>query len=194
MPESLHSSVGSTSSSLIERVKARDDDAWQRLVRLYGALVLYWCRKSGLPPTDRNDVFQDVFRSVARHIAEFRHDHKEDSFRGWLRTITRSKICDHFRQIGRELPAVGGTDAYQQLLQVADDKDDPASEMEIVLKQALAMVEAEFEPKTWIAFWRATVDGLPTDVVAKELSMSTAAVRQSKSRVLRRLREELDGF
>jgi RNA polymerase sigma-70 factor (ECF subfamily) len=194
MPESLYSSVGSTSSSLLERVKASDEDAWRRLVRLYGALVLYWCRKSGLQVTDRNDVFQDTFRSVARHIAEFRHDRPEDSFRGWLRTITLSKIRDHFRQAKRELPAAGGTDAYEQLLQAADAADGPDVEIELVLKQALAMVEAEFEPRTWRAFWRVTADGLSTDAVAEELGMSTAAVRQAKSRVLRRLRQELDGF
>jgi RNA polymerase sigma-70 factor (ECF subfamily) len=39
-------------------------------------------------------------------------------------------------------------------------------------------------------FWRSVIDGMPTVTVASELSVSTAAVRQARSRVLRRLREE----
>ena len=91
-------SIGSTSSSLLERLKAHDQDAWQRLVRLYGRLVLYWCRKTNIPQADREDVFQEIFRSVARHVAEFRRDRPGDSFRGWLHSITQSKIADHFRR------------------------------------------------------------------------------------------------
>ncbi len=34
----------STSTSLLRRVKARDPDAWQRLVNLYGPLVYRWAR------------------------------------------------------------------------------------------------------------------------------------------------------
>jgi hypothetical protein len=65
-------SIGATSSSLLERVKARDQDAWQRLVRLYGWLVLYWCQKANIPQADRAVVFGKLFRSVARHVAGFR--------------------------------------------------------------------------------------------------------------------------
>jgi len=79
MPESFttdYESLGSTSSSLLDRVKAHDSDAWRRLVRLYGRLVLHGCRTSGLQPADRADVFQEVFRSVAGHIDDFRRDQK----------------------------------------------------------------------------------------------------------------------
>jgi hypothetical protein len=37
-------------------------------------------------------------------------------------------------------------------------------------------------------FWRSVNDGIPTDVVAIQLQMTSASVRQSRSRILRRLR------
>jgi RNA polymerase sigma-70 factor (ECF subfamily) len=40
-------------------------------------------------------------------------------------------------------------------------------------------------------FWRVTVDGEATAEVARDLSVSPSAVRLAKSRILRRLREEL---
>ena len=207
--------VGSTSTSLIQRVRLRDDDAWSRLVRLYGRLVLYWCRQAGLQRADRADVFQEVFRSVSVHIESFRRDRQGDTFRGWLRAVTRSKIQDHFRSRQREPAAQGGTD-IQQRLQLApdafaagefsdveivagananggDEKDD-AAEKALLVEQAMSLAREAFEERTWQAFWRTTVDGVATDIVAKELGISSAGVRQARSRVLRRLREEFAGL
>ena len=41
------SDPGSVSSTLLERLKARRPEAWERLVDLYGALVYRWCRWAG---------------------------------------------------------------------------------------------------------------------------------------------------
>lgn len=62
--------AGSTSSSLLVRVKARDQEAWTRLVRLYGPLVDFWLRRAGLQSADAHDVLQDVFQAVARQIGQ----------------------------------------------------------------------------------------------------------------------------
>ena len=91
-------SVNATSPSLLARVQANQPGSWERLVDLYAPLVYHWCRRSALSPEDAADVFQEVFRSVAEHIAGFRRDRAGATFRGWLRTITRNKINDHFRR------------------------------------------------------------------------------------------------
>ena len=52
-------------------------------------------------------------------------------------------------------------------------------------------VEAEFEPKTWQAFWQTVVEGKSTADAADATGLSTASVYQAKSRVLRRLRARL---
>ena len=85
------SSIGSTSSSLIQRIKAQDADAWTKLVRLYGPLVDFWLGRDGLDEADVEDVFQDVFATVARGITDFRKDRPGDTFRGWLRTIVHRR-------------------------------------------------------------------------------------------------------
>ena len=44
--------ASSTSSSLLERVRAKQAEGWRRLVHLYGPLVYQWCRQCGLQAED----------------------------------------------------------------------------------------------------------------------------------------------
>lgn len=177
---------------------ARDADAWRRLSALYAPLVYRWSRRAGLQSQDAADVVQEVFRNVATHLARFRHDRPGDSFRGWLWTITRNKVRDHFRRRAARHEDDGA--AAQALLDqaaesVSDDTGDPLTEAGIELAQRLLrMVEGDFEPRTWQAFWRTTIDGLSAREVAVELGMSIGAVYMAKSRVLARIREELEGL
>jgi DNA-directed RNA polymerase specialized sigma24 family protein len=54
-----------TSTSLIRRVKSRDDDAWVQLVSVYGPTVYGWCRVRGLDEHDAGDLVQTVFLTHA---------------------------------------------------------------------------------------------------------------------------------
>ena len=49
-------------------------------------------------------------------------------------------------------------------------------------RRALELVRAQFEDRTWQAFWEVVID---------DLGMTALAVRQAKSRILRRLKLEL---
>ncbi len=190
----------STSLSLLERIKAHDQAAWERMVGLYSPLVYRWCRQSGLQAADAADVGQEIFRSVARKIAEFRRDRESDTFRGWLRAITRNKIRDCFRRQRTEPVGAGGTEAQARLLQVEDfdwEKDDPPSnegDRKVLYRRAVEFVHKEFGERTWQAFWRVAVEEHRPGDVALDLGMSLNAVYLAKSRVLRRLREEFAGL
>jgi RNA polymerase sigma-70 factor (ECF subfamily) len=186
-----------TSRGLLQRVQVDDPAAWRRLVDLYAPLVYRWCRRSDLPEQDAADVFQDVFQAVASHIAGFRKEKDGDTFRGWLRTITRNKIRDHFRKSGREPAGEGGTEAQLRIAALPADSSsetgDPGDEAANrgLVGRALSLIQCEFEPRTWQAFWLTAVEGRAPAEVAGELDMTAGAVRVAKSRVLHRLREEL---
>jgi RNA polymerase sigma-70 factor (ECF subfamily) len=57
--------------------------------------------------------------------------------------------------------------------------------------RAVDQVRGEFEPRTWEMFWRAVIEGRSPTALAEELGVTPAAVRQAKSRVLRRLKQEM---
>jgi len=184
-----------TSPTLLQRARANDQEAWERLTRLYAPLIGYWCRQQGVQGTDAEDVCQDVFQALAVGLAGFRRDRPGDTFRGWLRGITRNKVLDYFRRRKHVPEAQGGTDANRQLQQIPDQQlpegDDPPELLSGLYHRALELVRSEFEERTWQAFWRATVDGQAPADIAADMGVSSAAVRKAKSRVLRRLKEEV---
>jgi RNA polymerase sigma-70 factor (ECF subfamily) len=79
-----------TPLTLLERVRANDPEAWARLVALYRPLVLSWCTRAGVHAADAEDVAQEVFLAAAHALDHFRRDRPGDTFRGWLRVITRN--------------------------------------------------------------------------------------------------------
>lgn len=189
--------IGLTATTLIEGVKARNQESWQILVRLYGPMVFAWCRKGGLQNDDAGDVVQEVFRSVANSVLRFqRQTEQQGAFRGWLWTVTRSKIQDHFRRQAKRPQAFGGSEIRERInevpdLEIDDSEQTIATEMTGVVGRAVQLVRPEFNDRTWQSFWRVAIEGHATDDVAKDLQTSTAAVRQSNYRVRKRLREVL---
>jgi RNA polymerase sigma-70 factor (ECF subfamily) len=184
-----------TPLSLLERLRADDAAAWQRLMDLYRPLVLFWCARGGVNPADRDDVVQGVFTAAATGLGGFRRDRPGDTFRGWLRAITRNQIVLHFRRNRGQVQATGGSDAWRDLQDVAErpDAEDGSEETEVgqVYRRAVEQVRGEFEDRTWQAFWLVVIEGRAPAALTESLGMSPAAIRQAKSRVLRRLKAEM---
>ena len=104
--------------------------------------------------------------------------------------------CNAARALGREPLGAGGTEAQLRFSRLpeaplAEEDSSEESSDRGLFGRALELVRGEFEERTWRAFWLTAVeDRVPGDV-ATELGMSPGAIRVAKSRVLRRLREEL---
>jgi RNA polymerase sigma-70 factor (ECF subfamily) len=183
-----------TSLTLVARLRDQDQDAWRDLLSLYSPLVVRWCERQGLSEHDTADVAQNVFRQVALHVDTFHKDAEHGSFRGWLCRITHREITNFFRGRGRLDVPQGGTDLVERLEQVPDrplvepGDDEVGRETRFLFQKAVQIARSEFSEQSWQIFWRVTVDGQPAPAVAAEFATTPAAVRQLKSRVLRRLK------
>jgi RNA polymerase sigma-70 factor (ECF subfamily) len=183
-----------TSQSLLERLRRPDRaDAWVRFVELYTPLLFHWARRMGLQESDAADLVQEVFALLLEKLPEFTYDPRR-SFRGWLRTVTRNK----WREIQRRRVPVP-VDAQGAVLAGLEDPAGTEAFWEEEYRQhlvgrVLRLLQTEFEPATWQAFWEFVVRDRPAADVAREQSISTNAVYLAKSRVLRRLRRELEGL
>ena len=60
--------------------------------------------------------------------------------------------------------------------------------------RCLELVEADFQELTWRAFLLTAIESQTAPEAAQTLGMTACAVRQAKSRVLRRIREEFEGL
>jgi RNA polymerase sigma-70 factor (ECF subfamily) len=182
----------------LANARLADPVAWERVVRLYAPLVASWCGRWGVARQDVPDVLQDVFAAVAGHLDRFQKERPSDTFRGWLFSIARNKVWDHFRRRAGEPMAAGGTEATLRMQQIGDGGplEDQAKWTDEVLlddllRCALESIKGEFHERTWLAFWGVVVEGRATADVAADLEMKPGAVRVAKSRVLLRLRREL---
>jgi RNA polymerase sigma-70 factor (ECF subfamily) len=154
-----------------------------------------WCRAANIPPDAAPDIAQEVFLTAFRGLDRFDSRRAGATFRGWLWTIARSRIVEYHRRHQSRYSATGGSTAQVNLQSVADPvpTDDPTEpdHASALLHRALDQIRCEFTVDTWELFWRATVLDHPTDLIARDSGVTSAAVRQAKSRVLRRLRKQL---
>jgi RNA polymerase sigma-70 factor (ECF subfamily) len=133
--------------------------------------------------------------AVARDLPGFRRDRPGDTFRGWLRVVTRSKVLLYVRRNEGQAVAEGGSDALDRLQNVTDpppaEGEDELDQMNGIYRKAVMLVRCEFEESTWRAFWLTAIEERSPDALIDELGMNPPAIRKAKSRVLRRLKEEL---
>jgi RNA polymerase sigma-70 factor (ECF subfamily) len=192
-------SAASISSSLLERLRDHDAEAWKRLVRLYYPLVRGWCLRGGLRPEDAADVAQEVFRALAGNVHRFRREESGSSFRGWLYGITNRQLLAHRRRQKQQAAGVGGSEAQQWFANLAEADVESASsecsatapnERHELLRRALQLLRGGVAKHTWEAFWRTAVEGESPSDIAADLGISVNTVYVAKARLLGRLREE----
>ncbi len=194
-------SVAPTPVSLLERLGLEPNDAavWDRLFQLYRPLLERWLDRFALQPADRDDLVQDVLLVLVRELPKFQHSGRQGAFRKWLRLIAVHRCRDRLRA-GRLRPITLGEAEFARVLEGLEEPDSELARRwdeehnRHVARRLLDLIAAEFEPVTQQAFRRLVLDGSPARTVAVELGISVNAVYIAKSRVLRRLREEIRGL
>ncbi len=179
--------MNSTSASLLLRVRRIEDrEAWDRLVELYTPLLYFWARRLGPVPVDAADLVQEVFVTLVQKLPQFEYDETQ-SFRGWLWTVLLNK----WREFRCRRPLM----AMPPDSQLPDD--DTVTVMaeneyrQYLVGRAMELMREVFQPKIWKACWEHVVLGKSAAEVGPCLDMTENAVYLASSRVLRRLRQEL---
>lgn len=181
-----------TRPSLLMRLSdARDDAAWQAFDRAYGPLIYTHCRRCGLQHADAAEISQEVLLDVLRAIGRFRYDRKRGTFRAYLGMVTRRRLSRFWRR--RQLQHSWKQFDQRQLAECLHDHrahwdEDVDAHL---LEQAMQRVEARVEPATWEAFVGVWFDDESPGEVARRLHRDTQWVYVAKSRVLKKLEQEV---
>ncbi len=194
--------IPDTPKSLLARLQSgTESGGWVRLTELYSPLLQRWARHFGLQAHDADDLVQEVLSQLIAELPTFEYNRERGLFRSWLRTVTVNRMRVFWRTKKPMPIGAGGDDsaAGNQLDQLADS-DSGLTRLwnqehdEYIVSRLKAQVRPEFDEKTWQAFTSVAEDSRDPAEVAVELGMSRGAVYVAKSRVLKRLRDELDGL
>lgn len=89
----------STDEQLVEAFLGGDEDGFRRLVRRYQRTVYGLAYRASGNHADADDLAQEIFLRVYRHLAGFGGD---SSFRTWLYRIALNRLSSHRRRAARE--------------------------------------------------------------------------------------------
>ncbi|MBS0204729.1 MAG: sigma-70 family RNA polymerase sigma factor [Planctomycetes bacterium] len=185
-----------TRPSLLLRIRNADDvAAWREFAEIYGPLIHGFARKQGLQDADAADLAQEVLYAVAGAIGRLNYDRQLGRFRGWLLTVARSKLSNQYARKKRQPQGSGDSAMHESLQSVPSNSDDEAywdAEYERRLFEwAAERIRPGFQETTWQAFWLTAVDGKEVKAVSEQLGITVGAAYIAKSRVLARLKEQI---
>jgi len=186
-----------TRASLLVRLRdGGDSEAWQEFVHLYAPIIYGFARKRGLQDADAADLMQEVLRSLSSAARRLEYDPARGTFRGWLFTVTRNKVFNFLESRSKRVLGTGDSNTQRRLEQHAGSEDLSADweadYQRTLAAQAMARVKGEFQPATWDAFMLTAVEGRQPAQVAARVGLSVGAIYVAKSRVIARLRLEIE--
>jgi RNA polymerase sigma factor (sigma-70 family) len=123
---------------LISRCLAGDEQAWYRLVGRHGGLVFATARRAGVPEHGCDDVAQQVFANLARHLSRIRDEAalpawlitttKRDAWR-WLKANRRGESSLAVEAEAKETPSEADLERHAHVRRALSDLDELCREL-----------------------------------------------------------------
>ena len=175
-----------TSLSLLKRLQIGDAGPdWVSFCELYHPLLMNWCQRQISNIDDIEDVVQNVFMDIFRHIKHFNHQGNPGCLRGYLKRILHTKVVNLRKE---RFPELVDFDELQELI-LPNYSDNSEGACESLFRQACDIVKKEFETTTWTAFMRTHVGNEKAEAVAIDMGLSRASIYISRCRIIFRLKE-----
>ncbi|MEZ6061710.1 MAG: sigma-70 family RNA polymerase sigma factor [Planctomycetaceae bacterium] len=189
--------VPETRASLILRLPSVDDaEAWREFVAIYEPFVYRFARRGGLQDADARELVQNVMLSVARAVGHWSPDEARGRFRTWLFRIARNQLLDVVAKHRKQIQSRGGSNFFAAVADLS--ADDPTAADQLCLEHrrelfrwAAERVKSNVRETTWKAFWLTAVEDHPVEMVADQLGLTPGAIYIARSRVLAKLRDEV---
>jgi DNA-directed RNA polymerase specialized sigma24 family protein len=200
--ESPTATLGSTSQSLLDHLRLGSDEDQRLLITLYWSLVLdvYIAKRVVENLDDRLDITNRVFRTAFRRIESqgFKRQGR-GAFRAWLRITTKNKVGDFIRRERRRKAKAKDLAEARNLLRATVEGEgeggfDENTERALLVRQAIEVVRAEFEPGSFEMARLQLMEGRSAADAGASCGKSANAASVAKSRVKHRLHKILGRF
>ena len=185
-----------TRLSLIVEIQSPENrGAWAEFVMLYRPVIYRMARKQGMQDADAQDLAQSVLMRIAGAIDRWKKTDTSIGFRNWLSRIAKNAILSALSRPSR-VAGIGGTDIQDLIDQQpsVDQGVERAFAMEYLREKyhrAAASVQTDVDAITWQAFEMSVVEGKPCVEVAELLAKPVGTIYAARSRVMRRLRDQV---
>jgi RNA polymerase sigma factor (sigma-70 family) len=188
---------GNTRVTLIKRIHDKhDEQSWDEFVGIYGRFIYAVVRKMNVSEHDAEDLTQQMLVNLWQKIPEL--DATEiKRFRNWIASITRNFVIDYFRKQSRETKKIERASQEDNLDHL---KSIRLPEIDAIVQNqwrihitSLAMenIKPLFSANALEVF-QLSLKGKSVEEIATELGLKEKSVSQLKSRVKKRLTEEVE--
>lgn len=188
MPQGLADNTALPSLPLLEGARSGDIEAWQKLVFLFGPLVMRWCRQRGLNEPEAEEVARRAFRAALGGISRFKAESRTARFRDWLRDQTTQQIARRAQEANASTQAE--TDSLLTPRPTKSSGDD-AEDARLLYRRLFTLLGAEFDQAVWLSAYHVVIEDQPPPEAAKILGLEPRTVYLAKARVLGRFRDIL---
>ncbi|MDD2916783.1 MAG: sigma-70 family RNA polymerase sigma factor [Candidatus Gracilibacteria bacterium] len=179
--------------SLIQEIN-RNPDAFGEIIDVYeGKLIRYIMGISGYSYEDAENILQEVFLKVYRHINEY---DGQWSFSSWIYRIAHNTTVDEFRKNRKD----GGNtsiddEAYSAIIQSITDGNSPEKDLlkkdiKDCVQRAISHLSGEYRE----AIMLRCIEGYSYEEISDILRMPTGTVSTLVNRARKQLRTLLEKF
>lgn len=177
----MHLVADADDATLLAEIAAGRPDSFQRFYDRHAGRVIAYAQRLCSDAVLAEDLAQEVFLAVWRKAASYQADRGDGP--GWLYTITRNKVLDHWRRCGRTPPLA---DLDLTLLEAAPRGVGPESR--ISLAKALDGLRVEHRSALDLAYF----GGFSYEETAERLGLPLGTLKSRIRAALGLLREALE--
>ena len=194
-----------TRSSLINRLKATiNGESWEVFFNTYWELIYNVARRKGLSEADSQDIVQETILKVHKRLARFQYHRARGSITGWLSTLPRSRLVEHYKKKQRQPPTQQPReDEDDPLVNLADPQGPELDRIwseewsRSLIQRSLTFLKQQVSLKQYQIFKCHCIDEWSVKEVCDALNVNAAQVYMAKQRVgkifaakLERLKQE----
>jgi len=180
--------VNSSKNSLLMRVAAREEEAFDACINQYGNLIWALAKRFSPSQTDAEDAVQEIFLDVWRKAEKFDPNRSREST--FITMIARRKLIDRHRKLGRTLE----TTCIGNELEQADSQDSGRT-LDLIDEAAKASLCLEnLQANHQDVLRRSIHQGLSHSQIASDLAMPLGSVKSLARRGLIQLRQCMERF
>ena len=183
---------------LIRAAQGGDQDAFERLVRMYDQSVLRLAMNLLRSPEDARDVYQEAFLRVYRNLHTFRFD---CSFHTWLYRIVTNICLDQLRKrkVRKEESAVvetadGPVDRMDTFEEEAAHADPERSMWNQQLRRRIEDALGGLTPRERMVFELRHYQGMRLRSIGESLGTTEEAAKNCLFRATQKMRSVLGDF